>query len=152
DVDYPTNPLHRLLAGLPALLREKAGVPHYQVVVTTNYDDLLERAFAQAGEQFDVFTYRNVSEGEQGRFWHLAPGVTAAVPVESANDYKGLELDADGELLRPAILKIHGAINRTNEEEDSYVITEDHYIDYLTHSADISSLVPANLMQTLTTG
>ena len=34
------------------------------------------------------------------------------------------------------ILKIHGAIDRAGPEAewDSYVITEDHYIDYLTRT------------------
>ena len=29
------------------------------------------------------------------------------------------------------ILKIHGDVDRADEAADSYVITEDHYIDYL---------------------
>ena len=39
------------------------------------------------------------------------------------------------------IVKIHGAVDRSGAEDDSYVITEDHYIDYLTRS-DIASLLP----------
>jgi hypothetical protein len=42
------------------------------------------------------------------------------------------------------ILKIHGAVDRPTGERDSYVITEDHYIDYLTRT-DISNLVPVTL-------
>ena len=42
---------------------------------------------------------------------------------------------------RSIILKIHGAIDRQNSGRDSFVITDDNYIDYLTR-ADISSLVP----------
>ena len=42
------------------------------------------------------------------------------------------------------ILKIHGAVNRRDSERDSYVITEDHYIDYLTRT-DLSNLVPITL-------
>ena len=41
------SPLHRFLARLPALLRER-GAPH-QLIVTTNYDLALERAFEDAG-------------------------------------------------------------------------------------------------------
>ena len=29
-------------------------------------------------------------------------------------------------------MKIHGAVDRAEPDRDSYVITEDHYIDYLT--------------------
>lgn len=43
------------------------------------------------------------------------------------------------------VLKIHGAVHRGQEaERDSYVITEDHYIDYLTRT-DLSNLVPVTL-------
>ena len=41
------------------------------------------------------------------------------------------------------ILKIHGAVDRVDAERDSYVITEDHYIDYLTRT-DISNLMPGD--------
>ena len=43
------------------------------------------------------------------------------------------------------ILKIHGAVDRPNARRDSYVITEDHYIDYLTKT-DIGQLIPAELL------
>lgn len=44
------------------------------------------------------------------------------------------------------ILKLHGAVDRSrlDSDGDSYVITEDHYIDYLTRT-DVSSLVPVLL-------
>jgi hypothetical protein len=44
DADYPPTSLHRLIACLPALLRAR-GRPQL-VALTTNYDDLLERALA----------------------------------------------------------------------------------------------------------
>ena len=59
--------------------------------------------------------------------------------IEEPNQYRGLLLDQ-----RPVILKIHGAVDRTGNEQDSFVITEDHYIDYLTRT-DISSLIPVPL-------
>jgi hypothetical protein len=46
------------------------------------------------------------------------------------------------------ILKIHGAVDRLTGERDSFVITEDHYIDYLTRT-DISNLVPMTLAEKL---
>jgi hypothetical protein len=46
-------------------------------------------------------------------------------------------------------MKIHGAVDRTTSDKDSYVITEDHYIDFLAHS-DISYLVPVMLKMKMT--
>jgi hypothetical protein len=45
------------------------------------------------------------------------------------------------------ILKLHGAVDRRDPDRDSYVITEDHYIDYLTHT-ELSG-VPATVAKRL---
>ena len=48
------------------------------------------------------------------------------------------------------ILKIHGAVDRADAEADSYVITEDHYIDYLARE-NVARLIPAYLMARMRT-
>ena len=123
DADYPPSSLHRLFARLPALLREN-GRPQL-LVLTTNYDDLIERAFADAGEQFDVVWYEAKRGPLQGRFLHRPPE-GEVVAIERPNKYTGLALEK-----RPVILKLHGAIDRVDVKRDSYVVTEDSYIDYL---------------------
>ena len=134
--DYPPTPLHRFLVTLPTVLREK-GYPTHQLIVTTNYDDVLERAFHAAGERFDLVWY--VAEGGQrGKFWHQPPDGEARL-IEKPNEYEDLSLDQQS-----VILKIHGAVDRVSVEQSSFVITEDHYIDYLTRT-DISNLVPVTL-------
>jgi hypothetical protein len=141
DGDYPVTALHRFLAGFPAALREKGYAPRYPLIVTTNYDDLMERAFQGAGEAFDVVSY--VADGAQrGKFLHRSPDGDARL-IERPNEYRGLSLDQ-----RAVILKIHGAVDRATAEWDSFVITEDHYIDYLTRT-DISNLVPVTLVAKL---
>lgn len=137
DADYPPTILHEFFATLPHVLREKNYPSRYQLIVATNYDDVLERAFNAAGEPFDLVTY--VAEGAQrGKFWHLPPRGEMRL-IERPNEYRGLSLDQ-----RTVILKIHGAVDRVNPDRDSYVITEDDYIEYLTHT-DISNLVPVTL-------
>ena len=72
DHDYEPTALHRLFAELPSVMREKSLPPRYQLIVTTNYDDLLERAFKNAGEPFDLVTY--ISDGDtRGKFSHTTP-------------------------------------------------------------------------------
>jgi SIR2-like domain len=137
DADYPPTALHHLVASIPGILRNLHYPPRYQLVVTTNYDDLLERAFNAAGEPFELVTY--VAEGEKrGKFLHRSPDGTERV-IESPNTYAELALEK-----RSVIMKIHGAVDRTNPDQDSFIITEDHYIDYLSRT-DISELVPAKL-------
>ncbi|HEX5733980.1 MAG TPA: SIR2 family protein [Blastocatellia bacterium] len=137
DVDYPVTDLHRFFASLPALLREKGHRPKYQLIVTTNYDDVLERAFRDAGEPFDLVSY--VADGNQrGKFLHWPPDGDVRL-IDRPNEDRIISTDK-----RTVILKIHGAIDRLNPDRDSYVITEDHYIDYLTHT-DVSNLIPVTL-------
>ena len=143
DADYPPTPLHAFLAGLPPFLRERGLPPRYQLIVTTNYDDALESAFRNEGEPFDLVTY--IAEGpHRGSFVHNPPDEAPRL-IERANQYTELPVDARGNPERTVILKIHGTVDREVPSDwDSFVITEDHYIEYLTKS-DISAFMPATL-------
>jgi hypothetical protein len=135
--DYLVTPLHNFLAALPKAMRDRGHPNSHLLMVTTNYDDLLERGFLAAAEPVDVVSY--VADGEQrGRFVHTSPD-GASTLIDRPNEYTGVSVDR-----RSVILKIHGAVNRRDAGADSYVITEDHYIDYLTRT-EISSLIPVTL-------
>jgi serine/threonine-protein kinase len=137
DADYPPGPVHRLLAALPAALRE-AGAPH-QLIVTTNYDSALEQAFLDAGEEFDVVSYV-VAGPDRGKFRHLRPDGTAEV-IDVPNTYAS-ELSLEQ---RTAILKLHGQVDRNPERDrESFVVTEDDYLDFL-GPTDLVNLVPVGL-------
>jgi hypothetical protein len=87
---------------------------------------------------------RGTSE-QRGKFLHWTPEENVRL-VDKPNEYR-LPTDRNGNLKRSAILKLHGAVDRVSgpdDRRDSFVITEDHYIDYLTRS-DVSSLVPVTL-------
>jgi DNA-binding SARP family transcriptional activator len=131
------GPLHRFLARLPTLLRER-GAPH-QLIVTTNYDLALEKAFEEAGEELDIVAY--VATGQhRGRFWHRPPGEPPR-PIDVPNTY-ATELDVER---RTILLKLHGAVDPLPEREwESFVITEDDYIDYLGRS-ELTAVVPVSL-------
>jgi len=177
DVNYPPTLIHKLLAVLPRVLRETGQPPRYQLIVTTNYDDVLERTFHAAREEFDIVSY--VAEGDQRgkflhwsyvfaptpkrenqddldyqeqvkkereEFWQRWPPSVEPRPrlIDIPNEYSGVSIDQ-----RPVILKLHGAVDRISPPEmlerlDSFVITDDDYIDYLTRS-DIANLVPKNV-------
>jgi len=137
--NYPPTPLHTFLASIPGTLTSKKYPPKYQLIVTTNYDDLLEQSFRAANQEFDVVTY--ISDGEdRGKFFHVDPAGKSRV-IDIPNQYGDVGVEK-----RTVILKIHGAVNRssTDGDSDSYVITEDHYIDYLTRT-ELANLVPVTL-------
>jgi hypothetical protein len=138
DADYPSTAIHQFFAKIPSVLRSKGYPPRYQLIVTTNYDDVMERAFREANEPFDLVTF--IAGGEhRGKFMHLPFNGDKNILIEKPNEYRGLALDQ-----RSVVLKIHGAIDRLDPDADSYVITEDDYIDYLTRT-EVSSLVPITL-------
>jgi hypothetical protein len=140
-VDYPPTSLHRFLAELPRSL-EAAGFPRrHQLIVTTNYDDTLEAAFSEAGQAFDLVVYQAVGR-DRGLFLHQSPDGKARL-IRRPNEYRELSLEH-----RSVILKIHGTVNREDERADSYVITEDHYIEYLTHT-QLSRWMPVLLLAKL---
>jgi hypothetical protein len=170
--DYLITTAHHFFARLPSLLREKGYYPpvdeirslfdqghsspdiewrmlkkHYSpplLIVTTNYDDLMERAFRETGEAFDLLWY--VTHGEnRGKFLHRPAGDNNIYSVDQPKKYERPLL-----IQHPVILKIHGAVNRSTTviNADSYVITEDHYIDYLART-EIADLLPAKLVAKL---
>jgi SIR2-like domain len=150
---YPITAAHQFLAALPTAIRATGNRPAYPdsvypLIITTNYDDVMEHAFDAVGEPYDLVYY--AAQGpEKGRFIHRAPG-EAARALSKPNKYK-LKIDGEECLLlqrRPVILKIHGAVDRHSPERDSYVITEDDYIDYLT-LPELTTLLPLPLPEWL---
>src|SRR5438552_1017550 len=137
DADAAPTPIHRFLAALPPVLRER-GLPH-QLLVTTSYDLALEAAFLDAGEEFDVVSY--IAAGPQrGKFCHLSPDGTGRL-IDLPNTY-ATELSLEE---RTVILKLHGQVDRGLEREwESFLVTEDDYIDYLSTS-DVAGAVPVGL-------
>ena len=72
DADYPFNMLHDLLS--QTALRLHATGPRSQLILTTNYDDALERAFDRRGLEYDLVWYE-AKRGERcGMFIHQPPG------------------------------------------------------------------------------
>ena len=141
DADYPPTLLHHFLARLSRQTRTE-GARECMLLLTTNYDTLLEQAFESLGEPYDVVTY--IAEGrDRGLFRHL-PFDGSSTVIRVPNEYTEIRLDQ-----RPVIAKIHGAVDRIGGS-DSYVITEDHYIDYITR-ADVGSLFPVTLAAKLRT-
>jgi Bacterial transcriptional activator domain/SIR2-like domain len=141
DADLPPTPIHRFFASLPPLLRER-GLPH-QLLVTTSYDTALERAFEEAGETFEIVSYLAAGRN-RGRFCHITADGKGRL-VEEPNTY-ATELSLERNTV---ILKLHGQVERTPAREwESFVVTEDDYIDYLANT-DVAGAVPVSLAATL---
>ena len=123
------------------MLREARDPDYHQVVLTTNYDDVMERAFRAASEPFDVVWY--VADGpEQGKFVHRLHSGDVRL-IEDRNTYRGIEIDR-----RSLVVKVHGTVDRFGPQRDSYVITIDDYLDYLVR-ADVAAFLPPEIVNKL---
>jgi SIR2-like domain len=136
--DYRPNKLHRFLAELPQRFRDEGHQLCGQLILTTNYDDVLERAFAEANEPVDVVVYETRRNEQQ--FVHLRPD-GERVPIDDAARYREFALEQ-----RSVLLKIHGDVDSKDSEHDTFVVTEDDYIDYLARER-VRALIPAYLMR-----
>jgi hypothetical protein len=135
--EYDLTDVHRFFARLPRRLKEKGYPNRHQLIVTTNYDQLLERAFDAEKEPYDVISYVEHRGAEIPGFW-LTPNNGKSRFLHTNDDFTP-PVD------RTIILKIHGAVDRDNWARSSFVITEDDYIDYL--ALRIPDQIPATLAE-----
>lgn len=99
------NQLHRLFATMIGMMRDKGYYPPYPLIVTTNYDRALEKAFEDANEPFDLVFYSNAIDAqEQDKFVHRKPDGTLE-KISNPNQYHGFSFDQ-----RPVILKLYGTV------------------------------------------
>jgi hypothetical protein len=142
-VEYEPSSLHRLLARVARHLDE-VRLPQL-LVVTTSVDDRIERALDAEGLDCDVVWY-DARQGSpaRGRFQHRAPGEDP-VAIARPNKYTGIPVG----LVRPAVLKLHGCLDRDDPGDDSYVVTEDDTVHYLA-AGDLGALIPIALRQRMT--
>jgi SIR2-like domain/TIR domain len=145
-IDSGPDPVHWYLAHLPARLGGR-----YQMIVTPKYDTALEKAFLQAGEDFDLVVYKAPGTEQEGKFVHV-PWDAYPRFIDKPNEYMGLPItDGDLRLRRTVIVRIGGTVDDPSAGfpwEDNYVITEDHYIDFLSGGA-AGEVVPVQILTKL---
>jgi hypothetical protein len=136
EQEYTPNSIHRFFAALPGLLRSRSKSPTYPLIVTACFDSALERAFAEANEEIDLVSF--IGDAQNGHFQHHSPEADGWIDIDEPN--KNLSLDLSK---RPVVLKLYGGY-----ESQSFLITEDDYIDYLSHSR-MTELIPSSLLPVL---
>ncbi|MDJ0703929.1 MAG: SIR2 family protein [Leptolyngbyaceae cyanobacterium MO_188.B28] len=127
---HQPSSLHKALAKLPHLMlgysapRSNPGLP-FQLIVTTNYDDMLEQAFSAAKQPYDVVFY--IADGpEKGSFKHKPYG--GEIQTIGAADSKRLPLPSYSDQPRPIILKLYGT---WEESWQNYFVSTEQQMAYL---------------------
>ncbi|MFK7744844.1 MAG: SIR2 family protein [Roseobacter sp.] len=141
NIDYAITDVHRALARLPQTLRATGRKDHNPIIITVNYDDLVERAFAEEGEPLDVLAY-SVDQNNRGVFKHVTHD-GALHQLDRPNEYVGLVPGA-----RPLLVKLAGTVDRTANGSEHFVVTEDDHFSYVV-DRDIRQLLPPTLMTRL---
>lgn len=113
DGDYPLTVLHLFLAEISRPL----------LIVTTNYDDCIERALTARGIPFDLVIH--ITDLNMGDYILWKPHDE---PEPRKVLTKKLIIDLEK---RTVVYKMHGTVDRRKNGRDQYVITEDDYIDFL---------------------
>lgn len=155
---YKPNRLHKLLATLSRYasdIEEDESNPatRHPLIVTTNFDSTLERAFIEASQPFDLVFYESTQKGfVHQRFDHeieanldtpiVKKGEEQPIKPEQANQYQGLSLNE-----RPVILRLYGPAQWTDTRGGNFAITEDHFLSYL--ACDFTQMLPASLRKKL---
>ena len=142
--------VHCSVARLPGLIGD-LGRGCSQLVISTNYDTALERAFDAVHEPYDLVVF--VASGRHnGQFVHLPWSDRegrGARPITVPNEYVELPIDEEGVLERTVIVKLHGGAADLGPGwpslRDNFVVTEDDYIGYLTQSP-VESLIPLQIL------
>lgn len=127
-------PLHEYLSKLDS----------HPIIVTTNFDDLIERQFDKVGKEYDLLLYAADGAGESNKRLHLslASGGGKIETGFASNELaRCLKL---GE--KPLIYKIHGSIGNTRNRlrPGHFVITERDYEEII---AKGSYLLPPALLE-----
>jgi hypothetical protein len=132
----PYRDTHELFAAWREFTHSGRPVP-FPTVITTNYDDVLERRLADAGLPYHLLSYQ--SDGpHHGLFYHRTEDNGLRI-LERPNNIRKFS-DAF------VVVKLNGGFDRQRRIPESYVTTR---LDYLDLAARIPAVLPAAIQRTL---
>lgn len=128
DRDFAPNILHITLVAIAA----RSGRPF--LIITTNYDDMIERAFDDAKLPYHLLITSvqesllvNYKAAGESDFEQVDPSQLKRIPQNA-----------------PIIYKMHGSVERGDGTDDgSYVITEEDYLTFLTNTVAVPAVISA---------
>jgi hypothetical protein len=130
--------VHWFLATLTSRLREKGYRPRPPLILTTNFDDWMERALLHAGEPYHLFTFR--LEGPYaGKFVYRSPSGDLLV-VDRPTRFHRLAED------RAIVVRYHGGLHQDISLPVTYPLT---YGDFMEVTRRLPEALPRAVMDRL---
>jgi SIR2-like domain len=127
SVEYEPGLLHNKLAQIGAA----------KLYLTTNYDDLIEKALVAAGRKPHLVVDRGT-----GLLVHRAGEDPRPVSLVGNDLHKYLHDPETNEPSGPIVFKLHGSVDKSKRGQDAYLITEEDYVDFLGRNGDSHILPP----------
>lgn len=129
---------HRMFAEWAAYRTSDGQPVPPPIVLTTNYDDILERSLATAGVPFHLLSYQ--PDGPyRGLFYHRTPENELRI-VERPENFRTISNHF-------VVVKLNGGRDPRGQMRESYASTR---LDYLELAARIPTVLPAFLQHALT--
>jgi len=129
DRDYQIGEVHRFLADLPVPL----------LIVTTNYDDLLEKVFKDKRKPYHLIVHPTDQKALGNSVLWWKPG---QIEPEVQHTPNNLPLKLTDTTI---IYKMHGGVDRLLKKWNSFVITEEDYVEFLARMTK-DSPIPKNFL------
>lgn len=125
NYEFNCGPLHMYLASIPTPL----------LIVSTNYDTLIEQAFLALNKPFDLVIHPAERKDIANAVWWWPHGASepSVVPPNE------LHIDLDRTTV---IYKMHGTVQPQTDKWDSFVITEEDYVEFVSRMT-INAAVPS---------
>jgi SIR2-like protein len=137
--------------GPSTIHRYLASIERPLLIVTTNYDDLTEKAFVEARRPYFLVSHLTdrTDWAEAVLWWKYDPSNPNFGKPEAFNPdpvYPS-ELTRYVDLTTTTVIyKMHGTVDNYRNEWNSYVITEDDYVDFLSRMTT-NTAIPAMFIE-----
>jgi hypothetical protein len=152
-ITNPESPISEILhdifaKGSPNKVHNFLAEPtlHPMVIVTTNYDTLMEKALCQAGVHFDTVIHcTNIAQ--QGKVLVRKHGDPDKPEIYV--DPKKVDVDPSQ---RTVLYKMHGSIDSQStpapplSSQDNFLITEEDYVKFLSRLSSAAPVIPFKLL------
>jgi len=129
---------HLSVNAAPGVLHEYlAKLPGHRLIITTNYDTLLEQALRAADKPFHLVVHPIEKDDLRGSVLWWPPGAKEPEVVPTNT----LDIDLGQSTV---VYKMHGSVGSADSDKwDNFVVTEDDYTDFLSQMSGGNSAIPA---------